>query len=88
MNPMTHPIPSDLRGRDWLMTQDWSVAEIETALEHHELIKVKLRADRAQRAQWAEEIRTGSGAEVVHSIGQVVSLYRRNPKKTVIELPA
>jgi RNA-binding protein len=64
------------------------LAEIESALEHHELIKVKLRADREQRAQWSEEIRTASGAEVVHSIGQVVSLYRRNPKKTVIELPA
>ncbi|MEJ2383050.1 MAG: ribosome assembly RNA-binding protein YhbY [Xanthomonadales bacterium] len=63
------------------------LAEIETALEHHELIKVKLRADRAQRAQWAEEIRTGSGAEVVHSIGQVVAFYRRNPDKPVIELP-
>ena len=44
-------------------------------------------ADRAQRAQWAEEIRTGSGAEVVHSIGQVVAFYRRNRDKPVIELP-
>ena len=63
-------------------------AEIESALEHHELIKVKLRADREQRVRWSEEILAASGAEVVHSIGQVVSLYRRNPKKTVIELPA
>jgi RNA-binding protein len=63
------------------------LAEIENALEHHELIKVKLRADREQRARWIEEIRAGSGAEIVHSIGQVVSLYRRNPKKPVIELP-
>jgi RNA-binding protein len=63
------------------------LAEIENALEHHELIKVKLRADREQRARWIEEIHAGSGAEIVHSIGQVVSLYRRNPKKPVIELP-
>ena len=64
------------------------LAEIESALEHHELIKVKLRADREQRAQWTDEIRAASGAEVVHSIGQVVSFYRRNADKAVIELPA
>jgi len=64
------------------------LAEIESALEHHELIKVKLRADREQRARWTDEIRAGSGAEIVHSIGQVVSFYRRNPDKAVIELPA
>ena len=63
------------------------LAEIESALEHHELIKVKLRADRERRARWTEEIRAQSGAEIVHSIGQVVSFYRRNPKKTVIEMP-
>ena len=63
------------------------LAEIESALEHHELIKVKLRADREQRARWAEEILAGSGAEIIHSIGQVVSFYRRNPDKTVIVLP-
>ena len=61
--------------------------EIETALDHHELIKVKLRADREQREQWIREIAGKSRAEVVHSIGQVVSLYRRNPEKPVIELP-
>lgn len=64
------------------------LAEIETALEHHELIKVRLRTEREQRAEWIEQIREGSGAEVVHAIGQVVTLFRRNPKKPVIELPA
>lgn len=63
------------------------LAEIEGALEHHELVKVKLRADRAQRAEWTEAIRNQSGAEVVHAIGQVVSFYRPNPEKPVIELP-
>ncbi len=64
------------------------LAEIETALEHHELVKVRLRTERGQRAEWIEQIRAGSGAEVVHAIGQVVTLFRRNPKKPVIELPA
>ena len=64
------------------------LAEIETALEHHELVKVRLRTEREQRAEWIEQIRAGSSAEVVHAIGQVVTLFRRNPKKPVIELPA
>ncbi|MEJ2534902.1 MAG: YhbY family RNA-binding protein, partial [Gammaproteobacteria bacterium] len=37
------------------------MAEVEQALEHHELIKVKLRADRATRAAWAEQIGRATG---------------------------
>lgn len=63
------------------------MAEIEGALEHHELIKVKLRSDRETRMQLAREISELSGAEMVHSIGQVACFFRRNPKKPVVELP-
>ena len=83
---LTHKLNPVVMVADKGLTEN-VLAEIESALEHHELVKVKLRADREQRARWIEEIRTGSGAEVVQSIGQVVSLYRRNPKKAVIELP-
>jgi RNA-binding protein len=62
--------------------------EIETALDHHELIKVKLKTDRDTRAAWANQIQQSFGAEPVQSIGQVVSFYRRNPRKPVIELPS
>jgi RNA-binding protein len=62
--------------------------EIESALGHHELIKVKLKADRDTRAAWASQIQASFGAEAVQSIGQVVCFYRRNPKKPVIDLPA
>ena len=62
-------------------------AEIETALEHHELIKVKLRSDRETRGRWVEEIAQAHGAEPVHVIGQVACFFRRNPKKPVIALP-
>lgn len=61
--------------------------EIEIALDHHELIKVKLKTDRETRAAWADQIQQSFGAETVQSIGQVVSFYRRNPKKPVIDLP-
>ena len=63
------------------------LAEIESALEHHELVKIKLRGDREIRAQWAREIAQRFGAEPVHAIGQTASFFRRNTKKPVIELP-
>jgi RNA-binding protein len=83
---LTHKLNPVVMVADKGLTEN-VLAEIESALEHHELVKVKLRADREQRARWIEEISAGGGAEVVQSIGQVVSLYRRNPKKAVIELP-
>ncbi len=63
-------------------------AEIEQALEHHELIKVKIRAEREQREAWIEQIARDFRAELVHRIGQVACYYRRHPKKPKIALPA
>jgi len=63
------------------------MAEIEAALDHHELIKVRLRTDRDTRAGWAKEIQDRCGAERVHAIGQVVTYFRRNPKAPVVALP-
>jgi len=62
-------------------------AELELALEHHELIKVKVRADRGQRKAWTEEIAQATGAHLVHQIGQVACYYRRHPKKPKLTLP-
>ena len=62
--------------------------EIEQALAHHELIKVKLRSDRDTRKAWCEEIAARCAAQVVQSIGQVACFYRRNPEQAVIQLPA
>jgi RNA-binding protein len=63
------------------------MAEIESALNHHELVKIRLRADRDTRATWAEEVASRCGAERVQAIGQVVCYFRRNSKKPVITLP-
>ena len=62
-------------------------AEIELALLHHELIKVKLRTDRATRKELAQAIAADFKAAPVHSIGQVACFFRRNPEKPLIELP-
>lgn len=61
--------------------------EIETALEHHELIKIKLRTDRDTRSTLITQISEKSGAEKIHTIGQVACFFKRNIKKPVIELP-
>ncbi len=66
---------------------DTVLAEIEGALKHHELIKIKMRAERDVRRHWIDEVTKLCKAEPVHIIGQVASFYRRNPKKPVIALP-
>ena len=56
-------------------------AEIELALDSHELIKVKLRAEREQRQVWVDEIAASTGAALVQQIGQVACFFRPNPKR-------
>lgn len=60
------------------------VAEIERALNDHELIKVKLRADRDSRKLWEQQISEMCKAELVQSIGQTACFYKKHPKKPVI----
>lgn len=63
------------------------MAEIESALDHHELVKVKFRTDRDTRAAWAAEVASRCVAERVQAIGQVVCFFRRNPRKPTVALP-
>ena len=60
---------------------DAVLAEIELALDHHELLKVKIRAERDERKLISEKICTSTGAELIQSIGQVIVIYRLNPNK-------
>lgn len=61
------------------------VAEIERALFDHELVKVKLRADREQRKAWAGKITAQCQAELIQAIGQTACFYKRHPDKPVID---
>lgn len=55
------------------------IAEIERALDQHELIKIKLAVGgKPEKTAVSEEICARSGAEVVQSIGNVVLLLRRS----------
>lgn len=65
------------------------LAEIERALEDHELVKVKLNpGDREQRTLDVTRIREETGAQLVQRVGNIACLYRRHPEKPKIALPA
>ncbi len=55
--------------------------ELEITLDTHELIKIKVRADKEQRIQIRDQIITESQAELIQSIGQILVIYRKNPDK-------
>ncbi len=57
------------------------IKEINLALDFHELIKVKIRAERDERVAIQQRICTETQAELIQSIGQIAVLYRKNPKK-------
>jgi RNA-binding protein len=57
------------------------LAEIELALDSHELIKVRIRAEREDRKQISEKICTETGAALIQTIGQIAVIYRLNPNK-------
>lgn len=62
--------------------------EFEMTIEHHELIKVRVRVgDRDARDAIIGELCTKSGAVLVQRIGNVALLYRPNPEKQKIKLP-
>lgn len=67
---------------------DALVAEVGLALEHHELIKVKVAAeDRALRDAMITDLATRADAALVQRIGHTVVLYRPSRDKRQIVLP-
>lgn len=63
-------------------------AELDIALGHHELVKIKVAiGDRAERESATTALATHCGATVVQRIGQTAALYRQNPNEPVIEFP-
>ena len=50
--------------------------EIDQALQAHELIKIKLVADREERQAMTKIIIEAQGAELINQIGQMIVIYR------------
>jgi len=56
-------------------------AEIDGALSHHELIKLRIPGlDRAGKRELSERICAKHEAQLVQSIGNVLVIYRANPE--------
>jgi len=61
--------------------------ELEIALTHHELVKIKVAAnDREARESMLTNMRNSTHSQLVQRIGSIVVLYRQNVKKPVIDL--
>jgi RNA-binding protein len=68
--------------------RDTVMEEINLALDSHELIKIKIAAERDERRSMTETVCEATGAELIQSIGQVAVLFRRNTDKPKIALPS
>ncbi|MDR6992874.1 ribosome assembly RNA-binding protein YhbY [Luteimonas sp. 3794] len=67
---------------------DALIAEVDAALEHHELIKVKVGAsDRDARDAMIADIAARTEAALVQRIGHVAVLYRQSKDRRQIVLP-
>ena len=61
------------------------LGEIDAALAHHELIKVRVNAaDREERQAMIERISEVTGADWVLSIGHVAAFYRAAEKPRIV----
>ena len=64
------------------------LAELDGALEHHELVKVRVRAgDRTIRDGMIASLCEQTGAQLVQRIGHVALLYRPREEDPAITLP-
>ncbi len=61
------------------------LGEIDAALAHHELVKIRVNAaDREERQAMIERIAQATGADWVLSIGHVAAFYRAAEKPKIV----
>lgn len=64
------------------------LAEVDGALTHHELLKVRVNAaDRAARRSLIAQLCLALGAELVQQVGHIATLFRRNAEAPRLQLP-
>jgi len=64
------------------------VAEVDRALEAHELIKIRVMGeDRDARERLLGEVCAATGAAPVQHIGRILVIYREQPEKPVPKAP-
>ncbi|SPT69991.1 RNA-binding protein HI_1333 [Anaerobiospirillum thomasii] len=62
------------------------IKELESSIEHHELIKIKLNAGDGRKEQ-AEQAAKAVNAELIQVIGRVAILFRQKKKDSRFILP-
>lgn len=87
LRSLAHPLkPVILMGGKGLTES--LLAELDLALEHHELVKVRLAADdREAREELVTTLADRSSAQLVQRIGNVACLYRPRVEAPMISLP-
>jgi RNA-binding protein len=65
------------------------LAELELALDHHELVKIKVSTgDREERDATIGAIARKTGSDPINRIGNTATFFRANPEnKSPVELP-
>jgi RNA-binding protein len=64
------------------------MAEYESTIAHHELIKVRVRAgDRSMRDAIIDELCASGSAELIQRVGNVALIYRENADEKKIIIP-
>ena len=67
---------------------DAVLKELDLALSHHELVKVKLSGgDKDERQEQINFLANGTKSENVQEIGHIVVLFRRNEDEPKLALP-
>jgi RNA-binding protein len=67
---------------------DAIAAAVNDAIEHHELVKVRIGTECPDdRHEVAEALAKALGAEAAQVLGRTILLYRRHPKEPKITLP-
>lgn len=67
---------------------DGLMAELESSLHHHELLKIKMAAgEREDRKQIIENVIKLTRAQLVQSVGKIFVIYRARAKEPQLLLP-
>jgi RNA-binding protein len=59
---------------------DGVAAEVDRALDAHELIKVRMVGSRQEKAQLVADLEERTGCRAAGTVGHVAILYRRHPE--------
>jgi RNA-binding protein len=87
LRSLAHPLDPVVRVGSAGVT-DAVVDKTDKELEIHELLKVKVDAEREGVREAADRLASATQSEVAQVIGKVIILYRKRSKKPTIRLPA